>query len=219
MEDLIKAFFERDLSPMEEQRLDSLLESSPQDAFRLLETAKTLYSQTRLPDPANQSGDVGFSTSAFGSKLFWSLLAGCAIAGALWWTHRPSPSASFSAPGAPVSVFLKTPKPAFKALKHTATALTATQPRAYVPGQKYDGLSIIVHQSSPGLVTVRILDPQADEIRLLFANLLDAGEWTFKWDGHQQDGQLAPAGAYEVEIQSGSTVLRKEIDIIRAPAP
>jgi hypothetical protein len=225
MEDLVKAFFERDLSPIEEQSLDSLLESSPQDAFRLLETAKMLYSQTHLPSPENQADKFVFSTNLFRTKLFWSLLASCAIAGALWWEFS-----KIQPPAAARPVVSTFADPTFRVLKPAielkpkniepksllSSPTKPVQPQIYNPEKKYDGLSLIVNQTAPGLMTARVLDATGNEVRLLFANLLSAGQWTFSWDGREQDGRLAPSGTYEVEIQSGNTVLRKGIKIIRA---
>jgi flagellar hook assembly protein FlgD len=74
-------------------------------------------------------------------------------------------------------------------------------------------LSVVVSRRSAGLVTVRILDSGKKEVRLLYAGMLQPGDWTFEWEGLLEDGSRAVPGAYFVETQSGSAVMQKKIQI------
>jgi hypothetical protein len=47
----------------------------------------------------------------------------------------------------------------------------------------------------------------------LYVGMLKPGEWTFEWEGQLEDGSPASPGIYEVETQSGPTVLRKRVQI------
>ena len=231
MEDLLKAFFERDLSEAEERQLDSLLESSSQDAFQFLEIAKALYLQTGLPNPENPpTGGGGSPPWSAGPKILWSLFTGALITGSVWWASERyglSPEHSLPVPNVTViAPVLKTdpfppPQKVHSAVRKDVPLMppATVQPQPYVAGKKYEGLSVIIKQAATGLMTVRILDAQGREVRLLYANILDPGEWNFSWDGRQQDGRWAEAGDYQVETQSGKTVLRKEIKIVRELKP
>jgi flagellar hook assembly protein FlgD len=108
--------------------------------------------------------------------------------------------------------------------------LSATQPGPVVPapkapkktlkknisgtrGKYYQQLSVVVDNPRDGLVTVRVLDGQGREIRMLFAGILPAGRRTFAWDGKTGQKSPAPPGRYNVEIKSGSDVMRREIQL------
>jgi hypothetical protein len=87
------------------------------------------------------------------------------------------------------------------------------RPLAFDPLQKYSGLDMLVEKLSPGLVTVRILDGSGNEIRLLFAGMLDKGKWEFQWDGKRADGSLVEPGLYQAQVESDGQTLTKEIKI------
>jgi hypothetical protein len=232
MENLVKAFFERDLTEAEEKRLDTLLESSPKEAFQLLERAKALYLQTGLPNPEPPPAG-GPPLSAGGAKMLWGFLTGIVITGAAWWSweNRPVPQPEVSIPVSAIPLAAPAypkitpagspprPEPPPAGLKQVFVEPEMVRPEPYIAGHRYGGLNVIVDQKGSGLITIRVLDPNGKEIRLLFANILEAGRWNFSWDGRTKDGRLAKAGLYQVETQSGKTLLRKEIRIVREPAP
>ncbi len=80
-------------------------------------------------------------------------------------------------------------------------------------GRIYERLSVMVNLPQGGLATVRVVDSQDNDIRLLYAGILPAGQQTFTWDGKTAQGALAPPGHYFVEIKSGADVLRQEIHL------
>lgn len=232
MEDLLRSFFERDLTETEERKLDSLLETSSRDAFQFLDIAKAHYLQTGLPLPDLSSGGGGHSSLGPGAKVFLSFLSGALVTGSVWWASEhflrtSSPQASLTDP----LIFIRPPLSPIRAEPTTPSSPntvhrveeiqlpTMVQPEPYIAGREYRGMSAVVDQAATGLMTVRVLDVQGREIRLLFANILEKGQWNFSWDGRAQSGQFAPAGVYQVEVQSGKSVFRKNVEIIHGKAP
>jgi hypothetical protein len=81
------------------------------------------------------------------------------------------------------------------------------------PGQSYSNLSVVVRRSTPGSLTVRVLNAQDAEVILLFHGDLEAGNWVFEWNGRLVDGRMAGPGDYQIEVQSGSFTQKKAIQI------
>lgn len=90
-----------------------------------------------------------------------------------------------------------------------APSFIVPQPQGHV----YQQLSVAVTQAMPGLVTVKVLDNLNTEVRTLFAGIMPEGNQTFTWDGKTDNGALAPAGTYFIEVKSGGNVQKKEIHI------
>jgi len=222
--DLAKAFFERDLTEAEEQALADEIAASPETALRLAHEARSAYMATGLPVPDWGSSLAGASgAAAGGAALLKGLLVGALLTGAAWyWTTRtsvdpepipvpePVPSSAPAVPSRPGKVSKAPP-----VAKKVARPAPTLAPQPYVPNRRYEGLAAIVRQESSGLVTVRILNDHGAEVRLLYVGMLPRGVWTFEWDGHLQDGTLAPEGEYKVETQSGRTLLQKRVLIDR----
>jgi hypothetical protein len=74
-----------------------------------------------------------------------------------------------------------------------------------------DQLSVLVETEQSSLVTVRILDSQGQEIRALYAGVLDPGQWSFQWDGLLANGKPASNGPYRIEVQNGAHILSKMV--------
>jgi hypothetical protein len=216
MPDLAKAYFERDLTEAEEQLLADQIASSPEAALKLAKEARSYYAATGLPSPDWGSTAAGAATASPG--ILKIVLLGVLLTGtALYFLSRPSPRAlpAVEPPPAPVAVPARTGKTV--PVRHSAPQVSrpapTLAPQRLVPGRRYEGLAVIVEQKAAGLVTVRVLDGNGEEVRLLYAGLLPPGDWTFEWDGHLQDGGHAPGGLYTVETQSGKTQLQKKISI------
>jgi hypothetical protein len=77
----------------------------------------------------------------------------------------------------------------------------------------YSNLSVVVDQPVLGFVTVQVLDPNGGQAALLYRGNLDPGKWVFEWNGKMPGVRPAPAGYYFIQLQSGSQVLRKKIQI------
>ncbi len=84
-------------------------------------------------------------------------------------------------------------------------------------GKLYEELSVVVDTAIPGLATVRVLDGQNNEIRLLYAGILSAGTRTFAWDGKDGDGKVVSAGVYYLVVNSGTKVMRQEVHVGQTP--
>jgi hypothetical protein len=81
------------------------------------------------------------------------------------------------------------------------------------PGRSYSSLSVEVRRSTPGFLTVRVLNAQGSEVVLLYRGDLKAGNWVFEWNGRLVDGRMAAPGSYQIEVQTGSFAQRKAIQI------
>ena len=77
----------------------------------------------------------------------------------------------------------------------------------------YSSLSVIVHQSNPGPLSVRVLDTRGIEITPLYNGNLAAGHWVFEWNGQLADGEHAQPGFYLIEVRVGDFVQRKRVQI------
>jgi hypothetical protein len=80
-------------------------------------------------------------------------------------------------------------------------------------GQSYTNLSVVVRRSTPGFLTVRVLNAQGSEVVLLYRGELAEGNWVFEWNGKLVDGRIAGPGVYQIEVQSGPFNQRKAIQI------
>jgi hypothetical protein len=236
MADLLKEYFKRDLTDAEDQKLAKQLAASPRAALRFARLAQVAYVQTGLPKPSAHGAHAGHAAHAAhtvsGTATHFIAPVAVKIASALLVTaattlvvlnHRaPAPQEKPAPTPIPVvqpSVTLKpspipTPVPFHPSPTPSPTpARGMVQPLAFDPLQKYSGLDMMVQKVSPGLVTVRILDGSGNEIRLLFAGMLEQGKWEFQWDGKRTDGSLVEPGLYQAQVESDGQTLTKEIKI------
>jgi hypothetical protein len=91
------------------------------------------------------------------------------------------------------------------------------RPEAYDPTAKYEGLDLVIDRKTTGLVTLRVVDGNQKEIRLLYVGLLKAGQWHFQWDGKLESGEYAHPGTYQIQVLSGAETLSKQIVIKAEP--
>jgi flagellar hook assembly protein FlgD len=75
----------------------------------------------------------------------------------------------------------------------------------------HEELSVVVSNPQEGLVTVKVADSQGNEIRVLYAGILPAGEHNFTWDGKGESGQVASPGVYDLVVTSGTKVLHQKV--------
>jgi len=91
-------------------------------------------------------------------------------------------------------------------------AVVSPEPEARAT-EEFTNLEVIVRQEQPGPVRVRILAPDRTEVRRLYEGALQAGQWSFKWDGILATGQAATPGQYLIEIEKGSVRKTQEVII------
>jgi hypothetical protein len=222
MADLAAAFFERDLSDAEWRELGKQVAREDAVADKFLASAQAYHASLGLPEPRPRGGrGSGGGGSGLGSLGSWlgALVLGAALGATVvhfWFPAEPQ---------APVPA---KPIPAQPA--GTAVPLSASPPRASLPqptlappplgalaprvaSEGFPGLSAVVHLASQGLVTARVLNEQGDEARVLYAGVLEAGSWSFGWDGRDEAGVALKPGRYTIEVQEGSHVLRKSVDL------
>jgi hypothetical protein len=77
----------------------------------------------------------------------------------------------------------------------------------------YSELNIVVGMKNPGSVSVVVLDSSGAEVRRLFDGVLQAGKWSFDWDGRLDDHQAALPGGYRIEVRSGGVTQSREVNI------
>jgi hypothetical protein len=218
MADLIQEFFEREFSETEADSLGKLLGESPNEAIRFEGLLEKHYLATGLPfpelPPSLQS--LPLKPGGWGGAGAWKLLAVLAAAGLAFvaWKYRSAPPtlavtavpapAAFSQAPAPV---IANPRPAHAALPPTV------EPQQAGPMAEGKELSVVVGAQEKTLVTVRILGQGGREIRDLYTGFVQPGHWSFKWDGELSDGNPAPAGDYQIDVQSGASHQTKDIRI------
>jgi hypothetical protein len=201
---LVEEYFRRDLSDAEEEQLAKWLETSPEDTQRLIALMEEHYGRLGLqvPEPDwNQRPLPGFFPKP-GFRLFrlW-LLAVLALLAALGWVSYGRWFAKPKAAPVPAPVEAPKPQPPKAAAVPPAGAKT------------HEELSVVVDNPRPGLVTVRVLDSQNREIRLLYAGILPEGQRTFTWDGAGADGQVVGPGTYYLVVESGAQKMRKLVHV------
>ncbi len=218
MNPLLDEYFKRDLTESEEEQMAQGLSSSPEDAQRFVELMEAHYRSLGLPEPKWMEKPLPpfFPKSGFRPFriLLWSLLflflawSGYCLYRWLFRVQTPStlftpqPTHSRESPKSQSS------KPAH-AKKHS----TAPSPNSGQSGKIHEELSVVVTHPQQGLVTVKVMDPQEKEMRILFAGILPAGKRTFTWDGKDMNGSVASPGTYYLVVTSGSKVLRQEVHL------
>jgi len=226
--DLSKEFFERDLTEAEENQLAEQISASPESAMQFADRAQAAYKATGLPKPNWNGTSHHVGKSILGSSLLLRGFLACAlVGGAAWWltSQSKTPSVSVSSQVAPavvestnqVVVEEEVAQPIAAAEEIAPVEALKppgmVKPQAYSSNRKYEGLNVIVSQEKAGLVTVRVLDENHKEVRLLYAGMIQPGDWTFTWEGRAENGAAATPGVYLVETQSGRTVLQKRVQL------
>jgi hypothetical protein len=208
MADLIHEFFERELSETEADVLSEQLRLSTDESLRFEGLLESHYLATGLPLPElpaslqNLPLNPGGLGSALGLKLFAVLVAtGLGYAVYKFW---PSPAVAPQAVLAPV---VSVSQPA------VITKLLPVQPKSVSPTATGEELSVVVGAQEKTLVTVRILNHEGGEVRDLYTGFIQPGHWSFQWDGDLSDGVPAPAGEYQIDVQSGALHQTKDIQI------
>ena len=221
MADLAQEFFKRDLSDAEWKALGQQLAREDAAADQFLASAQAYHAGLGLPEPSGKPfkpGGAGGLGGAMGSVGSWvgALVLGAALGGTVvhfWFpAEAPAPAPQVQVVPTPFPTIAVAPahgRPNLPQPTLQAPPQGASAPR--VASQGFPGLAAVVHLASQGLVTARVLDAQGQELRVLFAGVLEAGSWSFAWDGRDEAGSVLPPGRYTIEVQEGSHVLKKDV--------
>ena len=214
MDNLIQAFFERDLTPAESEQLARLLETPGADALLFAGLGAEAYKATGLPAHhwPGQNAWPWHPGGAAGHSLFTWALAAAGFSGlATWWLWpKPGPL--------PQATTLPQPKLSQPAATLAPSAPRPAKPLPAIPGLEGRALNVEVDVPKPTLVTVRVLDGQALEVRHLYTGFLKAGHWRFAWDGLLSKGKPALPGRYVIQVQSDNGTLAKNVDVAAPPS-
>jgi len=208
MADLIHEFFERELNEAESDALSEQLRLSTDESLRFEGLLESHYLATGLPLPElpaslqNLPLNPGGLGSALGLKLVAVLIA--AGLGYMVFKFWPSPAV---APQAVLAPEVSVSQPS------AITKLLPVQPKSVSSTATGEELSVVVGAQEKTLVTVRILNQEGKEIRDLYTGFVQPGHWSFQWDGDLSNGVAAPAGNYEIDVQTGALHQTKDIRI------
>lgn len=227
----MKEYFKRDLTDKEEDLLARQLAESPKTSLKFARLAEIAYLQTGLPHVGTRGGGPGHGLGAGGSgatmtlKVLTALVAGGSAV--VYFVRTQSPPTIVLQPQA--TPFVQTQKviPEITMVQRVTPTIAFSpktsflppsfrgivQPEAYDPSVKYEGLDLVIERKTTGLVTLRVLDANKNEIRLLYVGLLKPGQWRFQWDGKQEKGGWVPPGNYQIQVLSGAITLTKQIAI------
>jgi hypothetical protein len=232
--DLIKKFFQEDLSEAEEKALGEQLLSSTEDALRFGEEAHNRYASYGLPEPEwSKPLAPVFDPAASPASLYFAYLGLKILAGLLALSVAGVVAFGLWRAFAPVAVDSGSPSPA--SLDSQALLLAPSQihqvhspPTVKAPsvapnltpidmdhpsGKPFSNLSITVHKVSPGAVTVEVTDLEGHSLLSLYQGFLQPGNWGFEWNGKLGDGQAASPGYYQIQMDSGAASQKKVIQI------
>lgn len=231
--DWIEEYFKRDLDESEEQQLSQILSASAEEALRFDQRMAEHYKNLGLPEPPWPGKPLALPKGKPGGrfKVLSLLIAALLLLLAFyaWRAGGLKPFLSSSASNG--SLPLPTPKAATKKQKPTGAVPTqapaqskpqkypSTSSQASAVGKIYEELSVKVELPQIGLVTVKVLDSSQKPIRVLFAGIVPAGQRTFTWDGRSDSGAISPAGVYTLQVQSGHSVIRRNVLLENASRP
>jgi hypothetical protein len=225
MRDLAREFFERDLDDAEWRELGRQLEADDAVKDRFLESAAGYYQALGLPEPGLGAWQGWGGALGGWSGLALGIVLGAAGGAMAVWALRPE-AATAPPPAQAEAAHQATPVPAAPPPARTAPKpepgpTLAPPPDKGAPAREaspgFPGLAAVVELSRQGLVTARVLDAQGREQRLLFAGILDAGRWSFGWDGQDEVARPVQPGTYTIEVQEGSRILRRSVLVQAKP--
>jgi hypothetical protein len=122
----------------------------------------------------------------------------------LYSASAPAPAAG-PVPGPPPAVAPIAKKPVDPSASAFVTPSRASE------SDKFEALDVLVRRASAGAVTVKILDASGRTVRNLYAGSVPGGLWRFPWNGCLNDGTIANAGSYMIEVGTSSGVQRRTV--------
>lgn len=194
MSALDKEFFQRPLSPAEEEQLAAELASSDEACLEFAQAAEADYRRSGFPEP---------QLPARLSRKAWALLALLAVgtASGAWLLsdgERPVEPVQAQDQALPL---------------HEEQAPVKAAPMTEAPGalapdrldvRRYDSdfvLSVTTERAGKATIQLQSLDGRS--LRTLYQGRLEKGRWAIRWDGAGADGQVLVPGRYRLVLRRG----------------
>jgi len=220
MNPLYEKYFFGELTDTEEQTLEQMLTDSESSAWEFGQAAEEIYKRYGLPEPAVPENPSDGDGSKPWAWLF-PILALLMLAGYLGWkTLQPKPELAPqplvpSLPKPMKKVVVKIVKPLQKAVKVLAPIHPiGSPPPGWTPEREAgNNLKVVVHRETAGPVVVRVVNSLGMEIRRMYSGTVQAGRWSFEWDGRSEDGRLVEPGQYYIQVQTEGTTQSREVNI------
>lgn len=219
MSELVKAFFKRDLTTGEEDRLEAELEASCDISDDFTREALEMYRASGQPEPKWPGTGNGPAFSAV--KLLLGVITITGLILAVFHLRNsnrgmdmhpvivervPSPVVTISAPKVQTKAEHIEPAPVFTK-KQKMSPLVPWNNTA----DKFEGLQAVIATNKNEIITVRVLDSTGREVRHLYSGIVKAGKWVFEWDARVDNGEMAGPGRYAIEVQTGEKTQRKSV--------
>ncbi|HUO57737.1 MAG TPA: FlgD immunoglobulin-like domain containing protein [bacterium] len=217
MNPLFEKYFFGELTDAEEQTLEQTLTQSETEAWEFGQAAEEIYHRYGLPEPqlpGDAEQDGGIKPWKWLIPILLLLLSGTYF---LWRSLQsvPEPIQKPITTPAPVPV-KKAVQQAMPILKKAVKAVVKpmeTPPDAAKDKVSGNNLKVVVHREVAGTVVVRVINSLGLEVRRMYAGTLQAGRWSFEWDGRSGDGQLVEPGKYYIQVQSEGMTQSREVNI------
>jgi hypothetical protein len=193
-EDLIEAFFSRDLSPKEEARLAKLLAQSEDAALSFSRRAEEHYAKLGWLAAlwlAVKTGSGKGLAGTWAQKLLWSVKA------------MGVKAVATTAVVATVGVA----GTAYVVLRHSAPPAPQALP------EQGDGLNIELQLGSAKDLGVVVYSGAGLPVRRLGRLHLEAGTHKLSWDGLDDQGRAVPPGRYRVDVDLGGSHLSRWLEV------
>jgi hypothetical protein len=195
MNDLIRDYFKRDLTDHEMEVLEQLLEKSEGARQEFLEASKQAYRQTGLPEPVLPGKVIELKSH---KRWLVSSLAAAAVVtvsvSAYFYFQKPTAQ---SLPGTVMGqgsnyISASTQNLAGQSANQGSSALGS--------------IGFQVNMTDLHVVTVRVEDPDHQEVTKLFSGLLTPGTHDFSWNKCFPNGSPVPKGQYCIVVEHAGAI-------------
>jgi hypothetical protein len=206
MSDLSKEFFERELSPAEEEALSEQLELSDEACAAFAAEAEADYRKS------------GFAAPESAQPKRWHWMAGGAVlalglAWAAWPTSQAPKVLNAAVDDQAFQEQVQAPAPR----RAVPAPLQEASPRMALDrldvSREGSGFVLSVHTSAPGTGRLQLMDLQGQVLRSLFSGPLQTGTWAFRWDGAGADGRALTPGQYRLAWVRGDQSVGKTVQV------
>lgn len=212
MENLIEAFFERDLTPDEEARLHRLLESSETSALKFSRRAEKHYASLGLTAAALLLAKGGAGQAALPAST-WLGKAVAALKAMSLKTALTAVAATAMVGGAAVTVVKLLPQRNASVSQPIVEVAPPVDVPAVPKEQSGDGLAITLELAKARDLSVTIFDAKGRPVRHFQSQRYEAGVQRLLWDG-LDDGKFAVnPGRYRVAVDLGGKTMERWLEV------